>query len=143
MKLSFWDHRDQHAAEQRRLSAKLEREGLDFEKWLITLATGTLVLSVTLIGTATIARGNTLALVASWVALVVSVCAGLFDRLLFIFSLSAHPELLDDHAEQEEKVARERRWLNYWAWSERASWLQIVTFFLGILALLFFAISQI
>ena len=137
MKNLFWK-KDPHDHERRQIIARLEREGLHFEQWLITLATGTLVLSVTFLHNSPVEDATRPFLAWSWIALVLSITFGLIDRLLFIFSLSAHPLLSDDGEEEE----RERRWIAYWSWSERMSWCQIVTFFLGMLLLLLFAIRQ-
>ncbi|MBI4414892.1 MAG: hypothetical protein HY566_01480 [Candidatus Kerfeldbacteria bacterium] len=121
--------------EQRAMLTKLEKEGLEFERWLITLATGTVVLSVTLLKDSQLLLQNKGFLIASWIALVTSIAAGLVDRLLYIFSLSSHP-LLDESS----AISGNGRWTRYLAWSEKVSWAQILTFFLGILALLIFAL---
>lgn len=118
--------------EQRALLAKLEKEGLAFERWLITLATGTVVLSVSFLNGAE--HTGHWALLASWITLVLSITAGLVDRLLYIYSLSSHP-LLDESAQHNPEKPT-----HYLIWSERVSWIQIVTFFLGIASLLIFAI---
>lgn len=130
-------HHHTHEREQERLMARLEQEGLNFERWLITLATGTLVLSVTILGRFTGTPNERLLLILSWIALVLSIFAGLCDRLLYIFSISSHP-LLSEHGDDAER--REDRWFRYLSWSERTSWLQIITFFLGIVLLLLFSI---
>ncbi|MFH1171797.1 MAG: hypothetical protein V1778_04650 [bacterium] len=129
-------HTQTRSQEQKRLLARLEQEGLNFERWLITLATGTLVLSVTILGSTSATPHEHLLLIFSWIALVLSIFSGLFDRLLYIFSISAHP-LLDEDESAEEP---EERWLHYLTWSERTSWLQMLSFFLGIVLLLLFAI---
>lgn len=135
--MRWFTNHDQRQAERTRLIERLEHEGLRFEQWLVTIATGTVVLSVTFIGNLDAADHRTL-LISAWIALVASVFFGLTDRLLFIFSLSSHPLLGPDEAAE----ARERRWMKYWGLSETMSWLQIVTFFAGILLLLLFAINQ-
>ncbi len=131
--------KDDKSEERHELIQKLEREGLDFERWLITLATGTLVLSVTLLNNRAITAGQRPILIASWAALVLSICCGLVDRLLYIFSISSHPAL----AEQGDEERQEERWWRYWQWSERMSWWQILTFFAGIILLLIFATTHI
>lgn len=129
-------HKNQH--ERERLIARLENEGLNFERWLITLATGTLVLSVTILGRFSGTPSDRLLLILSWIALVLSIFAGLVDRLLYIFSISSHPILSDNPDDHED---RENRWFRYLSWSEWTSWIQIITFFLGIVLLLLFAIT--
>jgi len=128
-------HKNQH--ERERLIARLEHEGLNFERWLITLATGTLVLSFTILGRFSGTSNERLLLILSWIALVLSIFAGLCDRLLYIFSISSHP-LLEEDGDGEE---REDRWFRYLTWSEWTSWIQIITFFLGIVLLLAFSIT--
>lgn len=123
--------------EQRAMLTKLEKEGLEFERWLITLATGTVVLSVTLLKDTEFLAQNKEFLITSWIALVTSIAAGLVDRLLYIFSLSSHP-LLDESS----AVKGDGRWSRYLSWSEKVSWVQILTFFLGILSLLVFALTS-
>lgn len=121
--------------DQRELLRKLEKEGLEFERWLITLATGTVVLSVTLLKGSTVLLTNKGFLISSWIMLVLSIAAGLVDRLLYIFSLSSHP-LLDEAS----ALDHHNRWQRFLGWSEKVSWVQIGAFFLGILSLLLFAL---
>lgn len=131
-------HKHRHERERERILARLENEGLNFERWLITLATGTLVLSVTILGRFSGTPHERLLLILSWIALVLSIFAGLCDRLLYIFSISSHPILSNDPEDHEN---REDRWFRYLSWSEWTSWIQIITFFLGIVLLLLFAIT--
>lgn len=125
--------------EQRVLLARLEREGLGLSKLLITLATGSVVLSVTALQFFNV--GNAPLLVWAWIALVASIISGLIDRVVYIHGLSEHPLLVltENDAEREYQHTK---WLSYAAASEKISWLQILSFGAGILLFLIYAITS-
>lgn len=121
---------------------KLEREALGLEKLLITLATGTIVVSVTFLNMVASAPVMTDWLIASWVSLASSIVFGLADRILYVHGLAEHPHVTLTESD-DERLYQERRWLGFMSLAEKISWLQIVSFISGIGLLLGFAITNI
>lgn len=128
----MWHHENKV---REKLGQQVEREGLRFEQWLVTLATGTLVLSVTFLKDLVPSPDLRWLLIASWTLLTLSILAGLADRLFYIIGLSYHP-LLEGNGNGERST-------RYWRWAELASWLQVLAFGLGIITLLVFAIQNV
>ena len=125
--------------EQQKLLVRLEQEGLRFGNLLISLASGTIVLSITFLGNVATTGTSKGFLIACWVFLVLSVLFGLLDRLLYIWALSLHPVL----AQPDEASTFEERWERYSGWAENAAKIQAATFFIGIVLLLVFAIENV
>lgn len=122
---------------------RLEREGLGLSRLLISLATGTLVLSITFLQLLhPPLREHTSILVSSWIALVVSIVLGLVDRIIYINGLAEHPLMVQTETEAEREYQKQQ-WLKYANASEKVSWLHIISFIAGLTLLLIFAINVI